>query len=112
MVPMEGYNRTSTGYNRASTGIDGLDTVVDGLRLGDSVVWQVDNTPQMKALVTPFVARARLEGRDIIYLRYGDHEPLIDDLAGVEVHRLDPEILFESFASQVHEIITGIGYGR
>lgn len=111
MVPMEGYNRTSTGYNRASTGIDGLDTVVDGLRLGDSVVWQVDNTPQMKALVTPFVARARLEGRDIIYLRYGDHEPLIDDLAGVEVHRLDPEILFESFASQVHEIITGIGYG-
>jgi len=28
---------------RVSTGIPGLDSILDGLRIGDNVVWRVDN---------------------------------------------------------------------
>lgn len=98
-------------YNRASTGISGLDRVFDGLRLGDNVVWQVDSLTQYRALIQPYAARARAEGRRLIYLRFGQHASLLDDLDGVEVHRLDASLGFESFASAVHQILTDSGFG-
>ncbi len=98
-------------YNRASTGVSGLDRIFDGLRLGDNVVWQVDNLAQYRALVQPFAERARAEGRRLVYLRFGQHGPLLDDLDGVEVYRLDASLGFENFASAVHQIVTEVGFG-
>lgn len=98
-------------YNRASTGIAGLDRIFDGLRLGDNVVWQVDSIAQYRKLVQPFANRARAEGRRLVYLRFGSHESLLDDLEGVEVHRLNASLGFESFASAVHQILTDTGFG-
>jgi len=40
------------------TGLEGLDTIIDHLRLGDNVVWQVDNIDDYAFFVTPFVCRA------------------------------------------------------
>lgn len=98
-------------YNRASTGILGLDEIFDGLRLGDNVVWQVDSHDQYRTFVQPFVERARAEGRHLVYLRFGRHASLIEDLDRVEVHRLDASLGFETFASAVHQIITDSGFG-
>ncbi|MGI5951509.1 MAG: PEP/pyruvate-binding domain-containing protein [Brooklawnia sp.] len=98
-------------YNRASTGVAGLDRIFDGLRLGDNVVWQVDSLSQYRAMVQPFADRARAEGRQLVYIRFGHHEPLLDDYDGVEVHQLDASLGFEHFSSEVHQILTEGGFG-
>lgn len=97
-------------YNRASTGLSGLDEIFDGLRLGDNVVWQVDAIEDFRGMVTPYVEQARRDGRHLVYLRYGAHPPLIDDLTGIAVHELDPTSGFESFARTVNTIITDEGH--
>lgn len=99
-------------YNRASTGIAGLDAVVDGLRLGDNVVWQVDSLEDYRRVAVPFVRRAREEGRQLVYVRYGRHAPVLEsegDLAGVEVVHVEPGSGFESFATAVHQLIAERG---
>ncbi|WIY82654.1 PEP/pyruvate-binding domain-containing protein [Propionimicrobium sp. PCR01-08-3] len=98
-------------YNRASTGITGLDRIFDGLRLGDNVVWQVDSLSQYRDLIQPFAERAQEEGRRLVYFRFGSHAPLLDDLTGVEVVKLDASLGFENFASAVHNTITEKGFG-
>lgn len=102
--------RPALGY-RLSTGHPGIDDVVDGLRLGDNVVWQTDELADFAAMVGHFVAQARRESRRLVYLRFGSHPPLIDDLTGITVHHIDPAPGFESFATAVHRIITHEGLG-
>lgn len=100
-----------TSSFKLSTGHPGVDAVVDGLRLGDNVVWQTDDLADFATMVAHFVAQARRESRRIVYLRFGAHPPLIEDLTGVRVHVLDPAPGFESFATAVHRIITDEGVG-
>ncbi len=96
-------------YNRVSTGLAGLDEIFDGLRLGDNVVWQVDAIEDFRQMVTPYVEQARRDNRHLVYLRYGSHPPLIDDLTGITVYELDPQAGFESFARTVHNILADEG---
>ncbi len=93
---------------RASTGIAGLDQAVDGLRLGDNVVWQVDDLDAFRTVLDPFVAQSRAEGRRILYVRFAEHPPLVTD-DDIEVHRLDPSRGFEHFAARVHDLIEAEG---
>ena len=92
------------GYNRVSTGIAGLDGIVDGLRLGDNVVWQVDSLADYRRVAVPFVAQALRDGRVVIYVRYGAHEPVLQDTAGVDVVHIEPGGGFEAFATAVHQL--------
>mgnify|MGYP000716074611 CR=1 FL=1 len=62
---------------RVSTGIPGLDRILDGLRIGDNVVWRVDSIADYKAFVTPYVRQALADGRRVVYMRFGRHEPLV-----------------------------------
>lgn len=96
-------------FASASTGLRGLDRIIDGLRLGDNVVWQVDSLDEYRTMIQPFVAQAQREDRRIIYIRFGDHEPLVDPSDGVVVHRVDPTEGFESFATTVHQLLADEG---
>jgi hypothetical protein len=89
----------------ASTGIDSLDAVFTGLQKGDNVVWQVDSIDDFAAFVSPYVARAGQDGRRLIYMRFADHAPLVRPAAGVKIYNLDAGSGFETFSTQVHEII-------
>ena len=51
-----------------STGIKGLDSVITGLRLGDNVVWQIDDIKDYAYLVKPFVRQALKDNKKVIYL--------------------------------------------
>ena len=97
------------GFSRASTGIAGLDRIVDHLRLGDNVVWQVDSVDDYRRVAAPFVAQARAEQREIVYVRYGAHDPVLDDTAGVDVVRIEPGNGFEAFATAVHQLVAERG---
>jgi len=52
------------------TGIPALDEVLQGLRLGDNVVWQVDDLDDYLHLVRPFAERAMADGRKCVYIRF------------------------------------------
>ncbi len=92
-----------------STGLPGLDKILDHLRWGDNVVWQVDNIDNYKYFVEPFVHRVRSDKGRLVYMRFGQHPPIIPPYPDIKVYELDPEQGFESFSAQVHMIATNEG---
>jgi pyruvate,water dikinase len=94
-----------------STGLASLDSVLRGLRPGDNVVWQVDAIDDYAALVRPFVEAAIADGRRLAYFRFARHAPLVEDERGVDLHRLNPAIGFESFTASIHQVVERSGPG-
>ncbi|MCK9594948.1 MAG: PEP/pyruvate-binding domain-containing protein [Candidatus Omnitrophica bacterium] len=94
-----------------STGLKGLDKVINGLRLGDNVVWQIDAVADYEEFVRPFIARARQDKKKIVYIRFVNHKPLLDPTEDVAVFKLDAYAGFESFSTQLNNIITEQGEG-
>lgn len=94
-----------------STGLDGFDAALNYLRKGDNVVWQVDNIDDFFSFVTPFVARARQNGRKIVYMRFAGHKPLVQPGPNVTIYNLNAGTGFETFSTQVHNIIAREGRG-
>lgn len=92
-------------HDRVSTGLSGFDRVIDGLRLGDNVVWQVDSIHDYQRMVEPYVAQALLDGRRLIYVRFGSHKPLIKDDPEIQIYHVDPTQGFEHFATEVHTLV-------
>jgi len=96
-------------FERVECGIPALDAVFDNIRLGDNVVWQVADLDAFGHLFKPFVQQALCDKRNIIYIRFATHEPLLDDQAGVKVYEFDPRSGFESFTVAVRKVITKEG---
>ena len=98
---------------RISTGIDGLDQTLDYLRPSDNVTWQIESIGDYVFVATQFVAHIALTGRRIVYLRFGDHAELVHTAAlekrgaNIKQYTLDPGVGFETFAVQVHRVISG-----
>jgi hypothetical protein len=99
---MENVTRITTGYA-------GLDNILDGLRIGDNVVWKVESIEDYRYFIGPFVDHALKEGKRVIYIRFGDHEPLIGESPRVTLYQLDARRGFESFAARIHTILTEEG---
>ncbi|PLX89694.1 MAG: phosphoenolpyruvate synthase [Desulfuromonas sp.] len=96
---------------RASTGYKGLDGVLDGLRIGDNVVLKVDSIEDYRYFVGPFVDQALVDGKKVVYMRFGDHPPLLEPSPHITVYTFDPREGFESFATRIHRTITEEGEG-
>lgn len=94
---------------RVSTGYAGLDKILDGLRIGDNVVLKVDSIDDYRYFIGPFVDQSLVDGRKVIYMRFGEHAPLIEPSPHITTYELDPRLGFESFATRVHQIITDEG---
>ena len=92
-----------------TTGLPGLDKVLRDVIPGDNIVWQVETVAEYEALVVPYARAARQAGRRLIYFRFASHEKLIPDDFGAEIHALDPRLGFESFVTQVHQVIDNAG---
>ncbi|MBE0486671.1 PEP/pyruvate-binding domain-containing protein [Marinobacter sp.] len=97
--------------DRVSTGLSGLDEVLDGLRIGDNVVWRVSDLADYRRFVLPFVDAASDAGRQIIYLRFGQHPPIIQQHPAVRTIEIDALGGFESFTSRVWHLIEQHGRG-
>jgi hypothetical protein len=94
-----------------STGIKGLDSVITGLRLGDNVVWQIDDMNDYVDLVKPFVLTALKEKKKVIYMRFATHKELIKPSPEIKRYELDAQGGFEFFTAKVNSIITEEGEG-
>lgn len=89
---------------RVSTGLKGLDQLIDEFRLGDNVVWNVDSLLEYRKVIKYFVKQALADNRHLVYIRFGAHDPLIQD-PRVTTYQPDASKGFESFTSEICYII-------
>ncbi len=94
-----------------STGLPGLDRMIRGVLPGDNIVWQVDAIEDYAGFVAPFAADAVAKGRKLVYFRFARHAELVPDGSGAEIHRLNPEVGFETFTAEIHNVIEKAGRG-
>ncbi|RPI95286.1 MAG: phosphoenolpyruvate synthase, partial [Spirochaetales bacterium] len=92
-----------------STGIPSLDGVLNNLRIGDNVVWQVDEISDYFQFAIPYVQNALGEGRRVVYMRFAQHDPILQVGQYNEIYTLDSFSGFESFSTEVHSIIKNEG---
>ncbi|WP_024865028.1 PEP/pyruvate-binding domain-containing protein [Butyrivibrio sp. FCS014] len=92
-------------FDRVCSGIPQMDQVFDNIRLGDNVVWRVDNLEQFKLFVKPYVKQAIADKRNLIYIRFATHEPLLEEQEGLKIVKVELNHRFENFTVQIHEII-------
>jgi hypothetical protein len=96
---------------QASTGLTGLDAVLNHLRKGDNVVWQVDSVEDYLGFVSPFVKQAVQTDKKVVYMRFANHKPIVENNPDVKTYQLDAGSGFETFSTQVHNIISKEGKG-
>lgn len=94
-----------------TTGIQALDDVLDGVEPGDNLVYQVDDIKDYIPFVRSFCADAIENQRELIYFRFGSHEPFVLDATSAKVFEIDPSIGFENFINEVFEQIEKFGRG-
>ncbi len=98
-----------SAYDPILCGHPGLDTALDSIRLGDNVVWQVSELAEFQHFAELFVRQAIADGRNLIYMRFGDHEPLLTPQPGLKIYEFDPNKGFESFTMDIRSRITEEG---
>jgi len=92
-------------YEKVSTGLKGFDEVIDHLRFGDNVVWQVDSISDYKKIAGCFAESVRKENKSLIYIRFANHEPILDAGQDIRLYHIDARKGFESFTTEIHNII-------
>ncbi len=94
-----------------STGIPALDRVFRGLLPGDNLVWHIDAACDFAPLVPAYCRAARKAGRKLVYFRFADHPPWLQEGDEGEVHHLDITLGFERFITQVRAVVREAGRG-
>jgi hypothetical protein len=120
-------------FERIQSGIPGLDEALDNIRLGDNVVWNVTNLNEFSYFVNPYVKQAKEDNRNLIYIRFANHPPLIDmseedfrlleieqenpdtefcmiERDGIKIYKVNPYNQFETFTLEVRRIIEKEGF--
>lgn len=96
-------------FDKICSGYPKIDEILDYIRLGDNVVWQISELDEFRMFAGPFARQAVRDGRNVIYIRFAQHEPLLQDLSGIKVCEFDPDEGFEAFTVAIHEEITRQG---
>ena len=120
-------------FDRIKSGIPGLDKALDNIRLGDNVVWNVTNLNEFSYFVDPYVKQAKKDNRNLIYIRFANHPPLIEmteedfelleieennpntefcmiERDGIKIYHVNPYNQFETFTLEVRRIIEKEGF--
>ena len=88
-----------------STGLIGLDKVVQPLMAGDNVLWRIDSIEDYIPFAEHFCNNAISRREKLIYFRFGNHEPVVEEKPGVTVWKAHPEAGFENSITEVHKKI-------
>ncbi len=96
-------------FDKVKSGFPQMDMILDNIRMGDNVVWQVSDIEEFRMFAIPFVKQALADNRAVIYVRFAQHRPILDDLTGVRLVEFDPDVGFEAFTVSIHDEITRNG---
>ncbi len=92
-------------FDRIKSGIPEFDSAIDSIRLGDNVVWRVSNLDEFKLFMEPYIRQAIEDERNIIYLRFASHEPLLKGCPEIKTIEVPLTHRFENFTVEIHNII-------
>lgn len=92
-------------FEKIKSGIPQMDKELDYIRFGDNVVWQVTSLEEFDCFVTPFVKQAKIDKRNIIYIRFASHDPFVEAQEGVTIYEVELSHRFETFTVEIHNII-------
>ena len=85
-------------FDKILSGIPEMDKTFDHIRLGDNVVWQVSQLSDFTYFVDHFVKQAIADKRNLIYIRFASHEPLIEPQEGVKIYHVELTHRSETFS--------------
>ncbi len=97
-------------FERICSGIPTLDQALDNIRLGDNVVFQVSSLDEFRPFAEACAAQAIRDGRDLIYVRFAEHPPILEAQDGLKIVRINPGNRFETFTIEVHRLIEKEGF--
>ena len=100
---------TMAAFDRIESGIPEMDQALDNIRLGDNVVWRVEDLDDFKLFMEPYLKQAIKDKRNIIYFRFAEHAPLIEDTPKVHTIHVPLSHRFETFTVEIHNEIEKAG---
>ena len=92
-------------FDRIESGIPAMDRALDSIRMGDNVVWRVSSVEQFREFACPFAQQAIRDGRNLIYVRFAEHAPILEPMEGLKIVRMKLTHLFETFTINIHKLI-------
>ena len=97
-------------FDRILSGLPTLDGVLDNIRLGDNVVWQVSSLDEFRLFAEAYAKQAVRDGRNLIYVRFAEHLPLLEPMDGLKIVHVNLSNRFETFTIEIHNLIEKEGY--
>ena len=94
-----------TAFEKISSGIPSMDKALDYIRMGDNVVFRVSSLSEFREFARPFAEQALRDGRNIIYVRFANHEPILEPMEGLKIVNIKLSHLFETFTIRIHKLI-------
>ena len=96
-------------FEKILSGNPMMDRALDHIRMGDNVVWQVSELDQFRAIARDFAVQAVRDGRDLIYVRFAGHAPLLEPMEGLRIIPVELSHRFETFTIAIHDLIEAAG---
>ena len=97
-------------FDKTESGIPMMDEALQYIRLGDNVVWQVPSLDEFRVVAERFADQAIADKRNLIYVRFADHEPILTPREGLRIEHVELNHRFETFTVEIHNIIEKEGY--
>ena len=92
-------------FDRIFSGLPAMDRALDNIRMGDNVVWQVSELDEFRLFARAFAEQAVRDGRNLIYVRFADHEPILQPMEGLRIIPVELSHRFETFTINIHNLI-------
>ena len=99
-----------SAFEKTLSGIPMMDEALQYIRLGDNVVWQVPSLDEFRYVAEKFADQAIADGRNLIYIRFAEHEPILTPREGLKIEQVELSHRFENFTVNIHNLIEREGY--
>ena len=97
-------------FEPVRSGFEQMDLALDAIRLGDNVVWQVSSLTEFRVIARRFAWQAIRDGRNLIYIRFAGHDPILPEMEGLRICKIPLSHRFETFTVEIHNLIEREGY--
>ena len=82
-------------FEKTGSGIPMMDEALQYIRLGDNVVWQVPSLDEFRVVAKRFAEQAIRDHRNLIYVRFAGHEPILEKQEGLKIAEIELSHRFE-----------------
>ena len=95
-------------FDRVDSGFPELDEALDYFRIGDNVVCRLSELDDFRLFAEAFAKQGVKDGRNVVYVRFAEHAPLLEEMEGVTLTEIPPSKRFERFTVTLHELIVSM----